>query len=127
MSQTQSRSQMTAKRLEEFGNAWARGDIDTLMTFITPDCVYQASVGPEPGETFSGAAEVRRGFLKLLGHDAAAEVRSGRIFVSGDTGVAEWSLILKEANAEREVRGCDLFTFEGDCIKRKDAFRKVFG
>src|SRR5262245_54913094 len=114
---------MTSQRLREFGDAWSRGDIEELMAFIAPDCIYQASVGPEPGETFRGKAEVRRGFIKLLKHDSDAVVRSGRVIISGNVGIAEWTLV----RGACETRGCDLFEFEGNLIKRKDAFRKVFG
>ena len=45
---------MTVERLAEFGAAWRAADVDRLMSFITGDCVFRASVGAEPG-TVSGA------------------------------------------------------------------------
>jgi ketosteroid isomerase-like protein len=50
---------MTEERLREFAAAWARHDVETLMTFLTDDCVYEASVGPEPGRTYAGREAVR--------------------------------------------------------------------
>src|SRR5689334_18336506 len=116
---------MDEEKLRRFGEAWGRGDLDTLMTFIAEDCVYSASVGPEPGEAFRGREAVRAGFAEMLAHDADAEAKGGPVFVCGDRGTAEWSFVYAEGNRRVEVRGCDLFEFSGDLIKRKDAFRKV--
>lgn len=120
-------SHFSRERLIEFGAAWARGDVDELMTFIAPDCVYSASVGPEPGETFVGSEAVRAGFVKMLSHDASGTSKSGPVFVSGDRGIAEWSYeFVDSAGNKTEVRGCDIFEFSDGLIRRKDAFRKTF-
>jgi ketosteroid isomerase-like protein len=118
---------MTVERLTRFNQAWADGDVEQLMTYMTEDCVYSASVGPEPGETFIGPDEVRRGFEEMLAHDADGEGRTGRVWVAGDVGVAEWSYVFtREDGREYEVPGCDLFHFRGDRIAVKDAYRKTF-
>jgi ketosteroid isomerase-like protein len=119
-----SQPQMTKERLDAFADAWGRGDVDELMTYMTEDCVYSASVGPEPGWTFRGTEEVRRGFTELLAHDSAGESRAGRAWVAGDVGAAEWSYVFPDG---REVKGCDLFQFRGDKIVVKDAYRKTEG
>jgi ketosteroid isomerase-like protein len=120
-------AQWTPERLRSFGEAWRRGDVEELMSYMTDDCTYSASVGPEPGATYMGHEAVRRGFEELIKHDAKAEGRGGRVFIAGDIGVAEWSFIYTdESGREIEVRGCDLFEFEGDKIRRKDAYRKTY-
>ena len=119
---------MSTKTLvEEFSAAWSRKDVDALMAYMTDDCVYQASVGPEPGETFRGRAEVRRGIEKPLSHDATGESRAGRVIVAGNFGISEWSYVFDVDGRTQEVRGCDIFECENGKIKRKDAFRKTFG
>jgi ketosteroid isomerase-like protein len=111
--------------LERFGQAWARADIEQLMSLITDDCVYSASVGPEPGCTYAGHAAVREGFASMLAFDASGEPREGRTFVAGCLAVAEWSYVHRStAGDRREVRGCDIVEFRGRQICRKDAFRK---
>ena len=116
---------MTIERLKAFDSAWAQKDIESLLEFITDDCEYHASVGPEPGERFIGKDEVRRGFQLLLDHDAGSEALPGNLFVYGDRGVAEWSYASSDENGKPiVVRGCDLFEFDGDKIKLKNAFRK---
>ena len=118
--------QMTLARLERFNDAWSRGDVEELMSFITEDCIYEASVGPEPGRTFIGRAQVEKGFRQMLQHDGDAESKGGRCAVLADLGIAEWSYVKIAAGRPVEIRGCDIFEFSGDMIRRKDAFRKVF-
>lgn len=119
---------MTQERLRAFGAAWSRGDVDELMGFMTDDCIYSASVGPEPGRTYRGRAEVRQGFTAMLSHDAAGESQAGPVVVCGTWGSAQWSYLFTEPDGTTtEVRGCDLFEFRGDKIVRKDAFRKTTG
>ena len=46
--------------------------------------------------------------------------------VAGDRGAAEWTFrATDDDGAAFEVRGCDLFEFDGDLIRVKNAFRKV--
>lgn len=119
-------AKMTLERLEMFNAAWAQGDVATLMSFMTDDCIYQASVGPEPGETFAGRAAVEAGFRRMLAFDGDSESHGGRCAVLGDLGIAEWSYVSTEGGRRIETRGCDIFEFEGARIRRKDAFRKTF-
>jgi ketosteroid isomerase-like protein len=117
---------MTIERLGAFADAWAERDVERLMTFMAEDCVYTASVGPEPGRTYRGREEVRRGFAELLAYDTGGVSRSGRAFIQGTSGAAEWSYEFAEPDGSvRRVLGCDLYEFRGDKIALKNAFRKV--
>ena len=50
----------------------------------------------------------------------------GAHFVAGDRGASEWTLTGTTTDGERlEVRGCDLWTFRGDQIVKKDSFWKI--
>jgi ketosteroid isomerase-like protein len=113
--------------VQQFGDAWDAGDVDKLMSLLTDDCVYSASVGPEPGTTYTGKEAVREGFVTMLALDAGGESRSGRSFVAGNLAVSEWSYLFRAgAGTDFEIRGCDIFEFRSGRISRKDAFRKSF-
>ena len=113
--------------LKQFGEAWDAGDIDELMSMMTDDCVYCASVGPEPGTTYVGRKAVREGFLAMLAFDSGGRSRAGRVFIASSVGVSEWSYLFRAGpDADFEVRGCDIFEFRSGRICRKDAFRKSF-
>ena len=65
------------------------------------------------------------GFQELLNHDAGRVSRPGKLYVYGNRGVAEWSYVdTDESGQSTIIRGCDLFEFDGDMIKLKNAFRK---
>jgi ketosteroid isomerase-like protein len=117
---------MTLRRLQQFSAAWTAGDLDALMSYMTDDCEYHASVGPEPGSTYRGKDEVRRGFAAILAYDHGRERHDGSAFVNGNLGVAEWSFHERAPDGTgRLIRGCDIFEFADGKIRKKDAFRKV--
>jgi ketosteroid isomerase-like protein len=119
---------MTESKLWEMVKAWEKQDIEALMEFIADDCIYVTTTGPAPGTVYSGKDEVRRGFIETLSSDSdvQSDDHFGPMFICGNRGVLEWSSSFVNANHERvTVRGCDLFEFDGDKIRRKDAFRKV--
>ncbi|MEM8933684.1 MAG: nuclear transport factor 2 family protein [Acidobacteriota bacterium] len=120
-------SDRSIELIRAFGDAWQRGDVDALMGFMTDDCEYRASVGPEPGTRYVGRDAVRRGIEAMLRHDAGSEAVAGAIFACGDRVVSEWSYRFPEDGGRVvEVRGCDIFHLDGDKIRCKDAYRKCF-
>jgi glutathione S-transferase len=114
---------MTRERLAVFDRAWTEGDVPTLLAHMTDDGVYAASVGPEPGATYRGRAELEAGFRAMLEHDTSRVRHSGDSWIFGNHGVACWAF---EENGRR-IEGIDLFVFDGDRIRLKDAFRKTTG
>ena len=112
--------------LKKFAKAWGERDIDTVMECMTSNCVYEASVGPEPGTTFEGADQVRRGILKMFAHDEGSTSRISNLFITGTHAAWEWTYHWSEpAGRNRRVRGCDVFEFSGEKIRRKSGFRKT--
>jgi uncharacterized protein (TIGR02246 family) len=109
--------------LDRFGEAWASGDAARVVALMTEDGVYEASVGPEPGRTFRGAAEIRAGVEAMLAHDAAARTEITDVFVAGDRAAWEWRYY--DASDQLVARGCDLFLLRDGRIAVKNAFRKT--
>jgi len=119
---------MTMDRLADFGAASRAGDVDRLMSFMAGECVFRASVGTGPGTVFQGRDEVRRGFELMLAYDEGAEAHGGLAFIAGDRGASQWAYSSTMADGTViEVQGCDLYEFDGDLIRVKDAYRKVHG
>lgn len=112
--------------LAEFGAAWGRSDLDGLMALMTDDCVYAASVGPEPGTTYKGKDEVRRGFAEIIKYEEGGEQRGGRRWVSGDYVFSEWGYDeIAEDGTITDIRGIDIFHFIDGKLALKDAYRKT--
>ena len=85
------------------------------------------SISSGSGRTYEGREAVRRGVIEMLAYDRGGRPQTGAAFVADERGVAEWSYEFTAADgAVTAVRGCDAFEFEGDLIRRKDAFRKVY-
>ncbi|MBK9134527.1 MAG: nuclear transport factor 2 family protein [Betaproteobacteria bacterium] len=120
------RSTVTALDLQSFADAFNRHDADALMAFMTEDCVFEASAGPEVcGARHVGAAAVRAAFVDVWTVFPDAQWRHARHFVAGERGVSEWVFSGTRSDGTRvEVHGCDLFTFSGGQIALKNSYRK---
>jgi steroid delta-isomerase-like uncharacterized protein len=117
---------VTPEWLQAFADAWNRHDADALMAFMTDDCVFEASAGPEVCGTRSvGRDAVREAFAAVWATFPDAAWRSARHFVCGDRGVSEWTFTGTRADGTKvEVHGCDLFTFRDGLIALKNSYRK---
>ena len=118
--------QVTTETLQAFADAWNRHDIDALMSFMTEDCVFDASAGPEVcGTRYAGRESVRAGFAEVWATYPDAQWGNARHFVSGDRGVSEWIFTGTRADGTRvEANGCDVFTFRNGKIAVKNSYRK---
>ena len=113
--------------LEQMTAAFNRHDLDAIMALFTDDCVFESPRGAEPwGTRFVGRAQVREGLAARFGGIPDVHYGDDSHFVAGDRGASEWTLTGTTTEGERlEVRGCDLWTFEGDRIARKDSYWKI--
>lgn len=112
--------------LEAFADAWNRHDIGALMSFMTDDCVFEASGGTDVCGTRSmGRDAVRAAFAAVWADFPDARWSGARHFVAGDRGVSEWTFSgTRRDGTHVEVDGCDLLTFRGGKIALKNSFRK---
>jgi ketosteroid isomerase-like protein len=117
---------VTVADLQAFADAWNAHDVDALMGFMTHDCVFEASAGPEiVGTRYVGTQAVRVGFIDAWTTCPDAQWHSPRHFVCADRGVSEWTFTGTRADGSRiEVNGCDLFTFRDGKIAVKNSYRK---
>ena len=119
-------SGVTVEVLQAFADAWNRHDVDALMAFMTDDCVFESSAGPDVcGTRFAGRDAVRAGYKEVFSTFPDAQWGNAQHFVEGDRGVSEWTFTGTRADGVRvEVHGCDLFTFRGGKIAVKNSYRK---
>ncbi len=117
---------MTIEILDAFCAAWNRHDVESLMLFMTDDCVFESSAGPEAcGTRYVGRDAVRRGFADAWEAFPDAQWNNARHFWSGDRGLSEWVFTGTRSDGQQhEVTGCDVFTFRGDKIAVKNSYRK---
>ena len=117
---------ITVHYLQAFADAWNRHDVESLMSFMTDDCVFQSSSGQDVcGTRYVGRDAVRAGFASVWQTFPDAHWGNARHFVQGDRGVSEWIFTGTRTDGTRvEVHGCDLFTFRGGKIAVKNSYRK---
>jgi ketosteroid isomerase-like protein len=118
---------VTVATLEEICAAFNRHDLDAIMSHFADDCVLETPRGPNPwGQRFEGRDAVREGLAARFAGIPDVHYGDDSHFVSGDRGLSEWTLTGTTTAGERiEVRGCDLWTFEGGKVLRKDSFWKI--
>ena len=118
---------VTESSLAAFSEAWNRHDIDALMSFMTPDCVFQTAGGPDAcGARHVGTQAVRQAFAGAWAAVPDAQWINGVHFVQGDFGVSQWTFVGTAADGTRiETDGVDIFNFKDGKICLKNAFRKA--
>ena len=119
-------AEITTEFLQAFADAWNRHDVDALMSFMSDDCVFESSAGPDTcGARYTGREAVRAAFAEVWTTFPDAHWGNASHFVHGDRGVSEWTFTGTRADGTCvEVRGCDLLTFRGDKIALKNSYRK---
>src|SRR5215213_8979626 len=94
--------EVTPEVLQAFADAWNRHDVDALMTFMTDDCVFEASAGPDVcGARYVGRDAVRAGFAQVWATFPDAHWGNARHFLQGERGVSEWMFTGTRADGTR--------------------------
>ena len=121
------KSLVTVQTLEAFSDAWNAHDLKALMSFMTNDCIFETVSGTHVyGNRFEGPEAVGKAFEAAWINFPDAQWLNGTHFVAGERGVSEWLFVGTGLDGKRvEANGVDLFTFRGDKIFIKNAFRKV--
>jgi len=121
-----SMNNVTIETLQAFSDAWNRHDIDSLMSFMSDDCVFETASGPEAyGTRHVGQEATRKAFATVWQNFPDVKWLNGRYFVCGDRGVSEWTFTATAVDGKRiEANGVDIFTFRNGKIYIKNAFRK---
>ncbi len=117
---------VTVKFLDSFVNAFNAHDLSAIMSFMTKDCIFEASAGDKAdGEKFIGQDEVKKAFENVFAIFHDAHWGNAYHFVLGDRGFSEWLFTgTKSDGSKVEVTGCDLFTFRDGKIAIKNSYRK---
>lgn len=116
----------TIALLDSFASAFNAHDVNKIMSFMTDDCIFEASAGPDvDGEKFVGKEAVKRAFEDVFKNYPDAKWSNPQHFFSGDRAVSEWLFTGTKADGSKvEVTGCDLFTFRDGKIYIKNSYRK---
>ncbi|HEY5771959.1 MAG TPA: nuclear transport factor 2 family protein, partial [Chitinophagaceae bacterium] len=108
--------------LDSFANAFNAHDASKIISYMTDDCIFEASAGPDvDGEKFVGKEAVKKAFEDIFKNYPDAKWVDPHHFISGDRAVSEWTFTgTKPDGSKIEVAGCDLFTFRNGKIYIKN-------
>ena len=118
---------VTLDRVREVGAAFARRDVEAIVGFFTDDGEFRNAKGPAIwGRSYKGKAEIRAFFESLFAGSPDVTWQHTAEYVVGNRAVTEWHRTATLTTGEKqEWLGCDLYTFRGDKIERKDTYIKV--
>ena len=105
--------------VEAFGAAWAEHDLDGAISYLSGDCLFDAT-GPAPdGTRHVGHDDIRRAW-KAIFDDPSSKFEPEETFPSGDRVVQLW----RYSWAGGHVRGIDVFKVSGGAITEKLSYVK---
>lgn len=113
--------------LVRFAAAWNARDVAGLMACMAANCAFHASAGTEAeGQRHVGRDAVQAAYQAVFDALPQAHWGEGQHRVFGDTGLSFWRLTARRTDGQSiDVRGCDIFTFDGALIAIKDSYRKA--
>lgn len=119
-------SQVTKETLDGLFAAFNRHDVEGVLSFMTPDCVFDIAGGQEArGSRLVGHEAVGKAFASVWATFPDARWDVKRHLVTPERALSEWTLLGTRADGMRlEADGVDVFTFAGDKIQTKSAYRK---
>lgn len=120
---------VTIERVREIGDAFARRDVDAIVDCFADDGEFRNAKGPDIwGQSYKGKEQIRSYFMPLFANSPDVRWQHTAEYVVGNRAVTEWHRTATLPNGQKqEWLGCDLYTFRGDKIVRKDTYIKVVG
>ncbi|SUA64250.1 hypothetical protein RP300_00398 [Oligella urethralis] len=113
--------------LRAYTQAWNDHDIDTIMSMMAEDCVFYTIAGPTAmGTEHRGTEQVRAAFESAWKNFPDAAWLDGQFYLLDENKAMSTSRFKgTDLNgAKHDAQMVDLFEFDGDKIKVKNAFRK---
>ena len=112
--------------LNRLFDAFNRHDTDAVMACFARNAAFYTAAGPTAaGRKIEGHGDIRAAFSAVWAAmpDVRWSVHGMRVDSQG--GIVEWLFTgTPRIGAPVEVEGVDLFTFAGDLVVTKSAFRK---
>lgn len=105
--------------VEAFGQAWAAHDLDGALSFVSSDCLFEAT-GPAPdGAHYVGVSALRTAWEAIF-NDPSSRFEAEETFAAGERVVQRWRYDWDGGH----VRGIDLFKVSDGKITEKLSYVK---
>jgi ketosteroid isomerase-like protein len=122
------RTSIDPEFFRRYQQAWEDHDNEAIVSMMTPDGVYEASIGPKPwGERYVGRDEIRQGIGRMataMGN-APSQVVHYEQHLFDNCGFSMWTSSYTDAQGRKvSVHGCDFYEFRDGLVSKKIAYRK---
>ena len=106
---------LTEARVRDYYAAWSSGNVDEVMTYFTPDAVYEDVA---TAELATGAAEVRTFASKFLQSSPGVKVEPTNVVIGDHSAAVEWTMGAGAGKDAWTVRGAAILQHRDGQITR---------
>ncbi|NIK56592.1 TIGR03086 family metal-binding protein [Kribbella shirazensis] len=111
--------------IERFGAAFDAGDLDTAMSLVTEDVVFESTSPSPDGVRLEGANAVRAEWARLFEETTDPHFETEETVVLGDRAVVRWQYSWRDSSGDRgHVRGVDVLRLRDGKIAEKLSYVK---
>jgi uncharacterized protein (TIGR03086 family) len=108
--------------VSDFGAAFNGRDLDAIMAWTTPDCVFESTAPPD-GRRYEGQAAVRAAWEDLFAQSVEASFTEESRWTAGDRAVVQWRYDWG-GDQPGHVRGVDLIRVRDGLVAEKISYVK---
>src|SRR5260370_2643346 len=123
---------LTIERMRAISAAFNSRDVERIVDCFTDDGVFCLARGPESvGRTLRGKAAIRQALADRFKQIPDMRWENEEYVLAGapgseDRAVSVWTVRGRGSDGEElNYHGCDLYTFRGDKISRKNTFWEI--
>ena len=111
--------------VRRFNDALNAADVDTMMTLLTTDTVFENTDPPPDGERFEGITQVREFWEDFFRGASSAQITEEEIFAFDDRCVMRWIYRWVDPQGKPgHIRGVDLYRLRDGLIAEKLSYVK---
>jgi uncharacterized protein (TIGR03086 family) len=111
--------------IERFGSAFDTTDLETVMSLVTDDIVFESTSPAPDGTRLDGADAVRAEWARLFANTDDPHFETEETVVLGDRAVVRWRYSWRDTSADRgHVRGVDVLRLRDGKIAEKLSYVK---
>ncbi|WP_371405060.1 TIGR03086 family metal-binding protein [Kribbella sp. NBC_00662] len=111
--------------LDRFGSAFDAADLDTVMSLVTDDIVFESTSPSPDGTRLEGADAVRAEWARLFADTDDPHFETEETVLLGERAVVRWRYSWREASGDRgHVRGVDVLRLRDGKIAEKLSYVK---
>jgi steroid delta-isomerase-like uncharacterized protein len=115
----------TQTLIQQFHDALNRHDINSMMSLMTDDCLFENTFPAPDGTRYTGQEAVRGFWHEFFTSSPQAYIEVEEIFALGERGVIRWRYAWVDAQGkEGHVRGVDIFRVRDGKISEKLSYVK---